>query len=68
MSYAQQAHAIQQEVEKHGVAAVDYPANPIDRDRLQTGLHQISKQYGMKVRSKRMFVEGENLLVVWRVS
>ncbi len=70
MTTVQQAHTMQQEVEKYGVAAVLYPTTPRERQKLQGAIHRINKQYGngMKIRTKRETIDGVQHLVAWRVA
>ena len=69
MNVIRTAHQVQQEAERNGAAAVEYPNDPKVRQHLQSAIHQLNKQYGngVKMRTRRMFVDGENLLVVWRI-
>lgn len=69
MDINKEAHQIQQRTELNGADAVPYPPDPKVRQKLQSAIHRINKRYGggMGIRTKRQFVDGEDLLVVWRI-
>lgn len=68
MTPSTQAHDLLDEVKRFGVAADTYPFDPSRRQLIQGAVSQVSRRRGIKVRTCRQFVEGENLLVVWRVA